>query len=110
MLCIYLCNVLRFDGREITKAPAATHSHYMTSMGNYQNTAIAIGCWWDENKATEQFKDGKWIDLVSSINNVYQFSSPKIINLRSKIKTNIKIQENGQKYSKKIILNTFVVV
>lgn len=36
----------------------------MTSIGNYRNTAITVGCWWDENKAVEQFKNGSWIDLV----------------------------------------------
>jgi len=49
----------KFDGLVSSKAPSSTHSHYMTSMGNYQNTAIVLGCWWDENKAVEQYKDGQ---------------------------------------------------
>ena len=50
----------RFDGTSTIYAQTSNYAHYMTSLGNLQNTPVAVGGWYPDNYHIEHFENGNW--------------------------------------------------
>ena len=56
-------DIFRFDGTSVVRSKSSIYNHYVTSLGNYQNRAVAIGDNWYGHRKVEMFENDIWSEL-----------------------------------------------
>ena len=64
----------RFSNNEVTAAQSANSEHYETSIGRYQNQAVAVGSRYPSNRKVEKLSTGVWEKIPDFTNQVHWYS------------------------------------